>query len=326
MLGVYAVFGFYILSGYLMTLIMQTSYGYTAAGFYRYAVNRFLRIYPAYWVSIFVSAVLIWILGNDFTSAYHPSMYFPEDVYALAKNLSLFFPRGSFSRLTPPAWALTVEIFFYILIGLGISKSKRITLLWFLCSGIYHVVAVTLELEWSARYYSVSAASLPFATGALLFHYGPKFERYKNQLKGNFYQCLPYILVVFMLTNWLLGYILSRSGGFFFYSNYVLCAVIVAVLSDRKQLPYISQTTDRWWGEFSYPIYLLHYQVGLVVIVSLAAAGFDLNRPSLTLMFVSVPAILAFSWVVIVILSKPIESLRAKVKNQRFGSGSIQRP
>ena len=28
-IGGYAVFGFYILSGYLMTLIMQTSYGYS---------------------------------------------------------------------------------------------------------------------------------------------------------------------------------------------------------------------------------------------------------------------------------------------------------
>jgi len=31
-IGAYAVFGFYCLSGYLMTLIMQTNYGYTATG------------------------------------------------------------------------------------------------------------------------------------------------------------------------------------------------------------------------------------------------------------------------------------------------------
>lgn len=50
-IGGYAVFGFYILSGYLMTLIMHKNYGYTRDGVARYAINRFLRIYPIYWVS-----------------------------------------------------------------------------------------------------------------------------------------------------------------------------------------------------------------------------------------------------------------------------------
>ncbi|MFT5239279.1 MAG: peptidoglycan/LPS O-acetylase OafA/YrhL [Candidatus Promineifilaceae bacterium] len=51
-IGPYAVFGFYILSGYLMTTIMHTRYGYSPVGFLQYAVNRALRIYPAYWVSL----------------------------------------------------------------------------------------------------------------------------------------------------------------------------------------------------------------------------------------------------------------------------------
>ena len=42
--GAYAVFGFYVLSGYLMTLIMQDRYGYTASGRSAYAVNRFLLV------------------------------------------------------------------------------------------------------------------------------------------------------------------------------------------------------------------------------------------------------------------------------------------
>ncbi|MGB3309225.1 MAG: acyltransferase [Nodosilinea sp.] len=326
MVGVYAVFGFYSLSGYLMTLIMQTSYGYTAAGLYRYALNRFLRIYPAYWVSIIISALLIWCLGRDFTTAYHPSMYYPENVFVLVKNLSLFSLKGSFSRLTPPAWALTIEIFFYILIGLGISKSKKTTLAWFLCSVFYHFATIVLGLDWSARYYSASAASLPFATGALLFHYGPEISKYKSQLNQNFYQYLPYAIIACILVNWFLGYILSQSGGFFFYSNYVLCAAMVVVLSDMKQLPYISQETDKWLGEFSYPIYLLHYQVGLVVIVLFTAAGFNVNRPSLSLMVLSLPMIFALSWAIILILEKPIESIRTKVKSQNYGQKSVRLP
>ena len=59
-IGAYAVFGFYALSGYLMTLIMQKNYGYSPSGISKYALNRFLRIYPIYWVSIVTSVALIW--------------------------------------------------------------------------------------------------------------------------------------------------------------------------------------------------------------------------------------------------------------------------
>ena len=38
-LGGYAVFGFYILSGYLMTFIMQNNYGYDRSGLAKYALN-----------------------------------------------------------------------------------------------------------------------------------------------------------------------------------------------------------------------------------------------------------------------------------------------
>lgn len=46
-IGAYAVFGFYCLSGYLMTLIMQTTYGYSFQGVIKYGINRFLRNYPS---------------------------------------------------------------------------------------------------------------------------------------------------------------------------------------------------------------------------------------------------------------------------------------
>lgn len=63
-IGSYAVFGFYALSGYLMTFIMQNNYGYSRFGIGKYALNRFLRIYPIYWVSIAVSALLVMLIAN----------------------------------------------------------------------------------------------------------------------------------------------------------------------------------------------------------------------------------------------------------------------
>ena len=314
-IGMYAVFGFYCLSGYLMTFIMQENYGYTAKGVSKYAANRFLRIYPIYWVSIIFSVILIWFLGNDYTSSYHQSIYLPGDFSELIKNLMLFFPFKESPRLTPPAWALTVEIFFYILIGLGISKNKRITKTWFTLSVIYHIGALLLHLGWDQRYFTIFAASLPFATGALIFHYKDEFTQLIDRVAGRAYYYFPLILLFSILLNWWLGIALGQSTGFFFYSNYILCALMVGALLNRRELPFINKKYDKLLGDFSYPIYLIHYQVGIIVLILFSSMGIELKRPDLTLMAVSIPIIIAFSLIITVTLERPIEIIRSKIKS-----------
>jgi len=73
----YAVFGFFILSGYLMTLVLHQTYGYSKAGFLKYALNRALRIFPPYWAALILSALLVAALGRNQATLYHPSMFLP---------------------------------------------------------------------------------------------------------------------------------------------------------------------------------------------------------------------------------------------------------
>lgn len=313
-IGGYAVFGFYVLSGYLMTFIMQNNYGYTLHGLSRYAANRFLRIYPIYWVSAIFSVTLILFLGEHISSDYHRALYLPSNNIEMLKNVLLFFPDRGFPRLTPPAWALTVEIFFYILIGLGLSKNKRLVLYWLAASIIYHAIAVILGLGWEKRYFTILAASLPFSTGAFIYHYKSRILKYISSIRGLTEEYLPFIIIGGILLNWLVGLLVGYSKGIFFYSNYVLCALMVVVLSERKTLPFITKYFDKWMGDFSYPIYLIHYQVGLVIIVLLGITGIEYKRPDFMLMLVSIPMIFMISWVFIVTLEKPIELLRCRVK------------
>jgi peptidoglycan/LPS O-acetylase OafA/YrhL len=315
-MGGYAVFGFYVLSGYLMTLIMQNNYGYSALGFYKYALNRFLRIYPIYWVSIVFSAILVWYFGQQFARGFHPAIFLPTNISDLARNVFLYLHPVEAPRLTPPAWALTVELFYYVVIGVGASRNKLLTLIWFAASVAYHFVTLILGFGWEHRYYTIPAASLPFSTGALIFHYRPQLSQFVDRLKGSLYEYLPYIIFASILGNWLVGDLLGRTTGAFFYSNYILCSIMVVVLSRRKTLPFISKRFDGWMGDFSYPVYLFHIQIGMLAIFLLGAAGIDLERPNLLLMVVSIPLIFAFSWVVTLSLERPIELLRAKVKKR----------
>lgn len=311
-IGAYAVFGFYILSGYLMTLIMQRNYGYTRGGVARYAMNRFLRIYPIYWLSCIFSILLIFWLGGEMVRNYQHSIFMPDDIVSAVKNILLLFPFRYDPRLTPPSWALTVELFFYICIGLGLSRTKSLTVMWFVLSVLYTVALNVIGMSWEYRYFAIPAASLPFSTGALVYHYRSRLADVTWKLFGREYA--PFLLFLMMIANWYLGGILGTLRGSGFYVNYVLCALIVISLSERQTLPFISRGFDKMMGDFSYPIYLVHYQVGLVVLAALTSMGIDPGYPQLQFAVLSLPFIFLAAWLMSRYVEIPIELVRSRIK------------
>ena len=311
-IGSYAVFGFYILSGYLMTFIMQKNYGYTKRGIAKYALNRFLRIYPIYWASCIFTLILIFWLGGKFVADFQPAKQIPRNLESAVKNVLLFFPSLGGERLSPPAWALTVELFFYICIGLGLSKSKITTLIWFTVSIVYTLAVNINGMPWDYKYFMIPAASLPFSAGAMIFHFRTELPDKLNKMVGEPY--VAYLLVFILLANWKLGLELGTLKGFSFYLNFVICAMILISLSERRDLPFISRRFDKLMGDFSYPIYLIHYQVGLVVMVSMNWFGFKIIRPDMNLSIVSLPVIFLVAWLISRYMEQPVEAVRRRIK------------
>jgi len=312
-IGSYAVFGFYILSGYLMTFIMHRNYGYTANGLYKYAINRFLRIYPIYWISILITLCIIFYVGEEYSRNYHPMLILPENYYDILRNIFIFFPDQAPPRLTPPAWALTVELFFYILIGLGISKDKKAVNIWFALSLLYHLTRIIFFPELD-RYYGIFAASLAFSTGALIYHYKNQFIHYFYRIKYIKFELFPILIFSAFLINWYIGYKTHTGSNFTFYCSYFLCSLLVLVLSQQKKLYFISKKFDNIMGDFSYPIYLIHYQIGLLVILLLNLFDYSYSRPDIELMLITIPFIFLFALLIIVTIEKPIELIRHKIK------------
>lgn len=318
-IGGYAVFAFYILSGYLITLIMQKTYGYSRVGFFRYALNRFLRIFPMYWFSCLISIVLILWVGKEFTINYCDALYIPENVRSTINNLFIVFPNSTkdMPRLTPPTWALSIECFFYLCIGLGLSKTRRLVLIWFFLSVAYHIGVNLLGLSFAYKYTIITAASLPFSTGALIYFYKDTFLKAFAFLRNPF---MPYLLIFLFFLNWYLGYQLHTLYGISFYINYVLNATMIISLAERTSLPWIPKRIDAQLGDYSYPIYLIHYQVGLILLIILAVFGIRVTRPNGLLMITSIPLIFAVSWVLIIIIEHPIELVRVRIKTRGFKS------
>lgn len=306
-LGAFAVFGFYVLSGYLMTLILHASYGYSPAGIGRYALNRFLRIYPIYWIACLTSIALVLWLGADRTSTYQASIRLPDDLESALRNLLIVIEYDTKARLTPPAWALTAELFYYACIGLGMSRTRFRTIVWFAASTLYTVYVNLAQLPWTYHYHLIPAASLPFSTGALIYHYKDRVLEAVPLLRA---RLAPVPLFALILLNFAASQGLGTLRTWGFYLNYALNTLIVLSLAGRSSLPGISRRVDESLGDFSYPIYLMHYQAGLLLV----GLGVGWRRGELSFALVSLPLIFGFAWLLTTVVERPIERLRRRVK------------
>jgi peptidoglycan/LPS O-acetylase OafA/YrhL len=323
-LGNYSVFGFYVLSGYLMTLIVQTNYGYTASGISRYALNRILRIYPTYWAAVIMALILIFLLGETTSTVFHDAIFLPTNLIETLKNVFLVFAHDDRPRMVPPAWALSIELVFYAAIGLGLSRSKFISCIWLAVSVGYHAVAVYLGFSFGERYFPVYAASLPFATGAVIFHFQSKLTAIFSLRNASVDQYLPGFVFAALLANWFAGYILHEFRGVPFYLNFLLCALMVVLLRTRALLPAIPKSFDQVAGDLSYPIYLIHLQAGMIVFTGLVYGGINLGRTGPLILIASTPLVFLMAWALTAAVEKPTDKIREIIKraNTPVGAGA----
>lgn len=320
-LGTYAVFGFYIISGYLMTLIMNTSYGHTWFGRYSFGVNRFLRLYPQYWAAVIFSILLIYFLGSEVTTNYHASIFIPTSLEGVLHNFLMAFPswhpNSINPRLVPPTWALTVEIFFYILICFGISKTFKRVKIWLLLSVCYVVGSYVAGLPWQDRYFPVAAASLPFSIGSAIF-----FVSKSNHMQELYFKLKVSSIHLFslMLINCLVWMILSSLNigklvEIGLYINILICSLLVYSIVIGGEILKINRKADKLIGDFSYPIYLLHWQSGLLVSFLIFGEPFhELSARGLISLVGSILFVIIFSLLFIWSIDKPIQLIRSKVK------------
>lgn len=319
-LGSYAVFGFYVLSGFLMTKIMHETYGFTFTGKKRYLVNRFLRIYPTYWFAILLSLLLLFLYGSDITD-FKSTMYIPKSPKEWIQNVFILFSRGSSPRLSPATWALTVEIFFYIAICFGVSKTKLRSLSWLVLSFIYTIYLIFAHpQDWEARYFSIRAASLPFSIGGLVYHskealiiYLKKWRLLKPTI---LFLCVWINFCIFFIAESKFKVPLIYTVGF--YINLSLMTLCIVSLIESKP-PLMVKKFDKKIGNISYPVYLLHWQVG-AFLYSVIFKTFGRRFMALEgLLFLLSSLILVFgcSLFAYFMIDKKIQKIRIHIKSNK---------
>jgi peptidoglycan/LPS O-acetylase OafA/YrhL len=307
-IGIYAVFCFFLLSGYLMTLVLNERYGFSFDGIRRYGLNRFLRIFPPYWVAL-VASIIIVSLGPAIASSFHPALTMPSNPGEWVPNLIIFNLHYSQVRLVPPAWSIDIEMFFYVTMALILSTNRNISIVWFLSSIALTAYMLVSGQEFIWRYSTEFGASLPFSMGALMYFYRDKIPAFSG-LHIIISSGLFLSYAIFSNFIWAdpqnLGLYLSLIFGLY-------VQISLANVPREKTAPWL-QALDKRMGDLSYPIFLCHLPIGALVV---RLALFGISGKGLALFVVGFSATLVMSLGINHFIESPIQKIRKRFRVPR---------
>lgn len=296
--GGYAVQAFFSLSGFLMTLLMCEVYRGRPIDF---ALNRFLRIFPAYWaIAATTAAVILLEPIPDMFGKGPWNWGLPTTPQDIIRNVT-FTASSDDMRIIPTSWAVTNELIYYVLIGLGLAATPRRA---FACLAVSIVIAVWM-INTPHFYFHPLEPALPFAFGASLYHLN-KMRWFQTTIRSPY---APIVAVAAALTS---GYIRDNgmSGVMSLYLNMICCAPIVLWLYNLRP----SVRAKRWddaIGRLSYPIYLSHF---LPRIILMPVVPFWINeiwfQPAIVLLTLVISAAVVF------LVDLPIERLRSRIRRR----------
>ena len=307
--GPLAVQCFFIISGFYMALVLCEKYTDVRSFYF----NRFLRLYPVYWLvlalvaagelargkptfisNILDSSVLLWdgkllmlsanltMFGSDAMMFLFPGpkgLQFTTNFLAEAQRL---FPYHAIAQ----AWSLPLEMMFYGLAPFLVHRKARLFLamLASLCLRWWVYTHVASGDPWSYRFFPTEL--LFFCAGALAYHAYSSLNTVPYTKLGG-----GALVVVAVIC-------ISQSGRFAttFVSSLPVYLFIVSALPFMF-LATRTSTIDRWIGEMSYPFYLTH-PIALSVFggLLLPSIGCTLLLSALINRYVQEPVEARFKW------------------------------
>ena len=271
-----AVWGFFMLSGLLMAGALNSRYGLDNNGVLSFLGSRAVRLFPMYWLSLLLSALLLCTAQDpERALLVNSALKFPDTVGEWAANLlilgqtTLGIGRTDAS-LSPSSWAVDIEILMYLCSCLFLARSPRLAVvallllcmtfpvLWWFARGI--VKAGDLSLASQLLYSFLPAALLPYSIGTVMW-----FKRDRLKL---------------MTPGWLVaGLVGTLACTIFVYPRAVTLAYIlvlpclVAIIGALMFWPRSAKLgiIDTFFGHMSYPLYLLHWACAYVLVLVLPA-------------------------------------------------------
>lgn len=308
--GPYAVFGFWALSGYLMALVLDRTYGTSGQGVRRYLANRALRIYPPYLVTLALAVPLLAAFPDLARSV--STMRLPQDAFAWLQNLVIFtthFDRAHAAGPVPPIWSVDIELWFYLAMPLLVRR-RGLLVLWFAASAAWSAWLLASGAPFPARYSNLAAASLPYSAGALC--HVLRARGGVDVVPAVWHRALSVTLFAANAAHPLWPF----TWGFYLSLAATLYVIWAWGPVRRSQAPRHWARLDRLLGDLSYPVFLCHWPVALGVL----ALGWADGKGA-ALYVASLPLVNACAWLIHRSVEAQVEHVRDRVRGRASTRG-----
>lgn len=320
--GAYAVFCFYLVSGYLMSFILSEVYARPADVRF-YVANRVLRIFPPYLCVAFLCFVTLAAFPSLMEARMGSGlmlssvMKMPASVTDWLGNISLLWPWDS-GLLVGQAWSLRVELVFYGLMVL-LARSRTVVVIWFLASLAYTVYQHALGAPFFERYTTVLGSSIAFALGAMIYQFASHVRLGGKHL---FLSAALYLVHVFLAPELWQGTVdpADTAAGYMMlvapktyglYVNLALGAyVLLAILSQQKEGGELFRFGKKM-GDVAYAIFLSHWFVAMLVLLVGVPVENELQFFAITMILLHI-----VSYVIYRLVEEPVNKhLRDKIRS-----------
>lgn len=314
-LGVFAVTGFYVLSGYLITRVLQDVYRFDGWSFW---TNRVLKLFPVYYIGCVFALSLIASFPVK-TATFLPSVWAAHPKHADWLAVATIVPMGLGGytfRPVPSIWSVGVELINYALLFVFTARRASFAAVTLVAALALHALSLANGEPWSLRYAPAPAAALPFAIGALIyFGLRSRPAAMRRGVVAGAAMAWFAVLVAVGVTGGI-----RPTAGFDvgFYANMLAVSALVVALAAgqvRRQAGIWSEV-DRQFGALAYPMFVMHWIVGFVISQSM----FGGETRGLGLAFVTLAATVALSRGLCHLQDAIIEPLRDRIRGRRTGA------
>jgi peptidoglycan/LPS O-acetylase OafA/YrhL len=273
--GANSVEAFFFISGFLIASILNKTY-HSRRNFY---LNRFLRIFPMYWLVLTVTLIFRSIDSKidgispdvDFNLSNQFQLLFLIllNILILGSDLLVFLRvnsdgmfdfigfrntnvTGTEYLLVSPIWSVSLELVFYIFAPFLIKRTTRtlslVIVVLLFARSVIHLLGVN-EDPWTYRFFPFE---LPiFLLGILLFRFSDSTRKRYSEIKLLDHLTRPlFIILIYAGFGFYRSQVTSpRPIELFFTLLFVSLILLFAKNSKWSNLV----------GSYSYPIYIVHY-------------------------------------------------------------------
>lgn len=256
----YAVNFFFIISGFYMAMVINEKY--KDIGPFVFYKSRLLRLFPTYYIGLTIAiAVSFGAIVSNFSllTPLSKVYYIFQNLFILGQDLSYVFcsnvsdggcAQPASMTINPPAWSLSVELWFYLVAPFILTSVKRtyvfvaigclyLLLLNFISFPIQSGDLLGATESYAFNYYFYPSSFIFFGGGALSYHLS------KRNVEPS------YTAALLMLGA------LSFTVTTMPFWHLLFFGMAIPVLFQYTK----TNRVDRIIGELSYPAYILHFPI-----------------------------------------------------------------